>query len=242
MENYTIQMENYTIQIKKIKYCSVWHAMIFSCISPIAKYFGTCFKIRIWIKVICKFNSKRRIISLRHSSILRRFWLNFMPLCLVFIRRLFQFSQFVFRISNFFDLSITEETWVVEMRIWLIKICNVLVLHLILNVSPKFQTFQNILTTFFAEVLQEIEVLKWPRCCLYCGSWEHPGTRTLIFEKSGSRPGVGNDCTGVQIAAARRHLCGRTGTCRYKNSFFRHAVLTLRYTCSCFIILFKINL
>jgi hypothetical protein len=55
-----------------------------------------------------------------------------MALCLVFIRRLFQFSVgFFFRISNFFDLSITEETWVVKMRIWCIKIVNVLVLHLI---------------------------------------------------------------------------------------------------------------
>jgi hypothetical protein len=33
------------------------------------------------------------------------------------------------RISNFFDLSITEETWVVEMRIWCIKIINIFVLH-----------------------------------------------------------------------------------------------------------------
>jgi hypothetical protein len=46
----------------------------------------------------------------------------------LWIRRLFQFSLF-FRISNYFDLSITEETWVVEIRIWCIKIVNVLVLH-----------------------------------------------------------------------------------------------------------------
>jgi hypothetical protein len=52
-----------------------------------------------------------------------------MALCLVFIRRLFQFLHFFPRISNFFDLSITEETWVVEMRIPFIKIVNVLVLH-----------------------------------------------------------------------------------------------------------------
>jgi hypothetical protein len=63
------------------------------------------------------------------SSILRQIWLKFMALCLVFIRRLFQFSHFFFRISNFCDLNITEETWVVEMRIWCIKIVNVLVLH-----------------------------------------------------------------------------------------------------------------
>jgi hypothetical protein len=80
---------------------------------------------------LCKFISKRRIacISLRYSSILRRLCLNFMALCLVFIRRLFQFSQFFFRIFNFFDLSITGKTWVVEMRIWCIKIGNILVLH-----------------------------------------------------------------------------------------------------------------
>jgi hypothetical protein len=46
----------------------------------------------------------------------------------VFIRRLFHSIHF-FRISNFFDLSITEETWVVKMYIWWIKIGNVLVLH-----------------------------------------------------------------------------------------------------------------
>jgi hypothetical protein len=53
----------------------------------------------------------------------------YMALCLVFIRRLFQFSHFFFQISNFFNLSITEETWVVEMHIWCIKIVNILVLH-----------------------------------------------------------------------------------------------------------------
>jgi hypothetical protein len=40
----------------------------------------------------------------------------------------FSFHIF-FRISNFFDLSISEETWVVEMRIWCIIIVNVLVLN-----------------------------------------------------------------------------------------------------------------
>jgi hypothetical protein len=47
--------------------------------------------------------------------------------CLVFIRWLFQFSHFFFRISNIFDLNITKETWVVEMCIWCIKIGTVLV-------------------------------------------------------------------------------------------------------------------
>jgi hypothetical protein len=45
---------------------------------------------------IYKFISKRRIISLRHSHILRRIWLNFMAHCLVFIRRFFQFSHLFF--------------------------------------------------------------------------------------------------------------------------------------------------
>jgi hypothetical protein len=40
----------------------------------------------------------------------------------------FSFHIF-FRISNFFHLKITEETWVVGMHIWCIKIGNLLVLH-----------------------------------------------------------------------------------------------------------------
>jgi hypothetical protein len=63
-----------------------------------------------------------------HSSILRRIWLNFMAQYLVF-SALTQFSHFFFRISNFFGLSTTEETKVVEMCIWCIKIGIVLVLH-----------------------------------------------------------------------------------------------------------------
>jgi hypothetical protein len=46
---------------------------------------------------------------------------------LVFFFRPFFF--FFFFISNFFDLSITEDTWVVKMCISCIKIVNVLVLH-----------------------------------------------------------------------------------------------------------------
>jgi hypothetical protein len=76
--------------------------------SPVAKYFGTCFKIQIWIdSKFCKFISKRKIISLMHSSILRRIWLNFMALCLVFIRRLFQFSHFF----SDFQLFRPEHHW-----------------------------------------------------------------------------------------------------------------------------------
>jgi hypothetical protein len=62
-----------------------------------------------------------------HSSILRRIWLNFMALWFSSDSS-FSFHYF-FRISNFFDLSIAEETWVVEMCIWCIKIVNVLVLY-----------------------------------------------------------------------------------------------------------------
>jgi hypothetical protein len=43
--------------------------------------------------------------------------------------RLLYISQCFLRISNFFSLSNTEETWVVEMRIWSIKIGVVLILH-----------------------------------------------------------------------------------------------------------------
>jgi hypothetical protein len=42
----------------------------------------------------------------------------------------YSFHDFLFRISNFFGLSTTQETWLVEMRIWCIKIGIVLVLHL----------------------------------------------------------------------------------------------------------------
>jgi hypothetical protein len=40
-----------------------------------------------------------------------------------------QFSPLFFRISNFFGPSTTEEAWIVEMRIWYIKIGIVLVLR-----------------------------------------------------------------------------------------------------------------
>jgi hypothetical protein len=73
------------------------------------------------------FISKRRIISLMHSSILRRIWLNFMAQYMGGFLAVLQFSQFFFRISDFFGLYTTEETYLVEMRIWCIKIGIVLV-------------------------------------------------------------------------------------------------------------------
>jgi hypothetical protein len=55
--------------------------------------------------------------------------------CLVFIRRLFH--SFLFRISTFSHLGITEETWVVEMCIiWCCKIGNVLVFILTSSSTP----------------------------------------------------------------------------------------------------------
>jgi hypothetical protein len=64
-----------------------------------------------------------------HSSILQRIWLIFMAQYLVFFFGSYNFHNLFFRISNFFGLSTTEETLLVEMRIWCIKICIVLVLH-----------------------------------------------------------------------------------------------------------------
>jgi hypothetical protein len=75
-----------------------------------------------------KFISKRRIISLMHSSVLRRIWLNFMAQYLGFFGSFIVFT--IFRISYFFGLSTTDETWLVEMHIWCIKIGIVLVLYL----------------------------------------------------------------------------------------------------------------
>jgi hypothetical protein len=74
-----------------------------------------------------KFISKRKIISLMHSSFLQRIWLNFMTQ--IFFSS-FTVVTFCFRISNFFGPSTTEETYVVAMLIWCIKIGIVLVLHL----------------------------------------------------------------------------------------------------------------
>ena len=63
-----------------------------------------------------------------HSSFLRRIWLNFMAQYDFFFR-LFTLFTFFFRTSNFFGLSTTDETSLVEMRIWCIKIGIVLTLH-----------------------------------------------------------------------------------------------------------------
>jgi hypothetical protein len=63
-----------------------------------------------------------------HSSFLRRIWLNFMAQSGFSFGSL-HFSQFFFSTSNFFGPSTTEETSLVEMCIWCIKIGIVLTLH-----------------------------------------------------------------------------------------------------------------
>jgi hypothetical protein len=68
-----------------------------------------------------------------HSSILRQIWLNFMAQYLVFW--LFYSFHNYFRISNFFGLSTTEVTELIEMHIWCIKIGTVLVLHFTLTLK-----------------------------------------------------------------------------------------------------------
>jgi hypothetical protein len=83
--------------------------------SPVSKYLVLVLKYEYELNFqetskFCKFISKQRIISLKHSSIVQQIWLRFVALCFVFIRLLFQFSSFILRISNFFDLRITEET------------------------------------------------------------------------------------------------------------------------------------
>jgi hypothetical protein len=74
-----------------------------------------------------KFILKRRIISLRHSFILRRIWLNFMALCLI------SDGSFSFHIYfSDFQLFRPEHHWrdlSSRMRIWCIKIGSILVLH-----------------------------------------------------------------------------------------------------------------
>jgi hypothetical protein len=92
-----------------------------------------------------KFISKLRIIFLMHSSSLRRIWLLFMAF-LLFLLAFWQLSLFP-RISNSFGMNITEETWVIEMCIWCIKIGIVLVLHLMYY----FNTVHNVIIKSFCK-------------------------------------------------------------------------------------------
>jgi hypothetical protein len=70
-----------------------------------------------------------------HSSILRRIWFNFMAQYL-FFRLFHNFHNFLD--FNFFGLSTTDETCLVEMCIWCIKIGIVLVLHYNTHLGVKF--------------------------------------------------------------------------------------------------------
>ena len=71
-----------------------------------------------------------------HSSILRRIWLNFMA---QYLGGFFWRLQFTFfRLSNFFGLSTIDETSLVEMRIWCIKIGIVLTLNFEINLLFLF--------------------------------------------------------------------------------------------------------
>jgi hypothetical protein len=79
----------------------------------------------------------------------------------------------LFRISNFFDLSITEETWVVEMRI---KIGNALVLHC-------FIQFVRLISVMALTVGNPVHLIstkgaRWVwlfsrGCLLLCGTWSY---------------------------------------------------------------------
>jgi hypothetical protein len=61
-----------------------------------------------------------------HSSTLRRIWLNLMPLFSFFG----SFTDFnIFWISNFLGLKSQKRLFLVEMRMWCIKVGIVLVLH-----------------------------------------------------------------------------------------------------------------
>jgi hypothetical protein len=67
------------------------------------------------------------------------------------------------------------------------------------------------------------DAVRWPHFCWYGGSCKRSGTglwplRKAWAVRASERPYW---CT---IAATWRHLCGRTGTCRYETTIFRLAV------------------
>jgi hypothetical protein len=101
--------------------------------SPVAMYFGTWLEIRKWMKLknnlsfMNSFQNEKLsllCIALSFNGFGSISWHN-----ICFFRLLYSVHNFIFRISNFFGLSTTEETWVVEMCIWCIKIGIVIVLH-----------------------------------------------------------------------------------------------------------------
>jgi hypothetical protein len=84
--------------------------IIYICLySPVDKYFGTCLKIRIWIILWRKNSSQNEGLS--PSCIAISFdWFGWNSWHSMGGSALIQFSQFFFRISNFYGLSTTEET------------------------------------------------------------------------------------------------------------------------------------
>jgi hypothetical protein len=85
----------------------------------------------IWLPII---NFRRQtsfyhILQLIYRKMELSWFIVYLFPWIIYTLTLTVFTLFFFWISSSLDLSITEETWVVEMCIWCIKICNVLVLH-----------------------------------------------------------------------------------------------------------------
>jgi hypothetical protein len=76
-----------------------------------------------------------RINTNMHSSILRRIWFNFMANYMGFFRLLYSFQIFFPHFQRFVGRSTIEQTYIVKIRIWCIKIGIVLVLHF----SPRVE-------------------------------------------------------------------------------------------------------
>jgi hypothetical protein len=93
-----------------------------------------------------KFNLKRRIFSLIHNSIFRWIWFHFTALCFGLLG-IFSHNISDFHFFFFFGQSSIEEIWIIEVRIWCIKIGCVWILHL--YQCLKWQsTDSNTLVTF----------------------------------------------------------------------------------------------
>jgi hypothetical protein len=112
--------------------------------SPVARYLGTCFEIQIWNELSrekVNFLNSSQNEGLSPSGIALSFnWFGSISWHSVWFSSncYFSFHISFSRISNFFDLSITEENWVIEMRIWCIKIVNVSVLYTSIIASKLF--------------------------------------------------------------------------------------------------------
>jgi hypothetical protein len=99
--------------------------------SPVAKFFGTCLKIRLRIELwrksqYYKHISKWRIICLMHSCPSTELAQFHGTVCLFQLFYSFQPHPPNF---SFFSAWASLKTWLVEIGIWCIKICIILVLH-----------------------------------------------------------------------------------------------------------------